>query len=604
VSPASDDVFSTDTTGLPEVAPPSVIRLHDGDQLDLRIGPVRKAMDDSQLRMLAYNGSIPGPTLHVDEGSEITVEVSNAGDVDATVHWHGLRLENRYDGVPHETQEPIAIGGTFTYKLQFPDVGLYWYHPHIREDFGLEMGLYGTIVVEPADPSYWPAVDRQLTITLDDLFVEDGHIVPFLKSGPTFTAMGRFGNVMLTNGETDFSDTAALGDVVRLYLVNTANTRIFNFALRGARMKLVGADSGRYERETFVHEVLLAPSERAVVDVLFDNPGDVHLEHRTPDHVYDLGVFAVTGTSTGTAAASYEALRTDPELMAAREAIARDLERAPDKVLAFWSKMPLLYGDDDAPATSLYACPMHPEVTASEPGTCPKCGMKLLPVATMYACPMHPEVTASEPGTCLECGMKLLPVAATTYACPMHPEVTASEPGTCPKCGMKLLPMALDAPPATVSDAHEHEHGHDEQGDGLEWEDLMLDINRRTDSTNMIWQLIDRETGAENGDIVWSFTVGDQVKIRLVNEMTSDHPMHHPFHIHGAGRFLILSRDGVAESNLVWKDTVLVRAGETVDILLDVTNPGLWMAHCHIAEHNQSGMMFSFDVARRPADVS
>ena len=91
----------------------------------------------------------------------------------------------------------------------------------------------------------------------------------------------------------------------------------------------------------------------------------------------------------------------------------------------------------------------------------------------------------------------------------------------------------------------------------------------------MRWQLVDRETGAVNGDIDWAFTVGDQVKIRLVNEMDSDHPMHHPFHVHGAGRFLVLSRDGEPEPNLVWKDTVLVRAGETVDILLDVTNPGL-----------------------------
>jgi FtsP/CotA-like multicopper oxidase with cupredoxin domain len=86
------------------------------------------------------------------------------------------------------------------------------------------------------------------------------------------------------------------------------------------------------------------------------------------------------------------------------------------------------------------------------------------------------------------------------------------------------------------------------------------------------------------------------VKIRLVNEMDSDHPMHHPFHIHGAGRFLVLARDGVAEPNLVWSDTVLVRTGETVDIVLDVTNAGRWMAHCHIAEHHESGMMFSFEV--------
>ena len=61
-------------------------------------------------------------------------------------------------------------------------------------------------------------------------------------------------------------------------------------------------------------------------------------------------------------------------------------------------------------------------------------------------------------------------------------------------------------------------------------------------------------------------------------------------------RFLILARDGRPEESLVWKDTVLVRTGETVDILLDVTNPGRWMAHCHIAEHHESGMMFSFEV--------
>jgi FtsP/CotA-like multicopper oxidase with cupredoxin domain len=126
---------------------------------------------------------------------------------------------------------------------------------------------------------------------------------------------------------------------------------------------------------------------------------------------------------------------------------------------------------------------------------------------------------------------------------------------------------------------------------------LMPEINRETDPTNMIWKLIDRESRDENNAISWKFTVGERVKIRLINEMDSDHPMHRPFHIHGAGRFLILSRDGQPEPNLVWKDTVLLRAGETVDILLYVTNPGLWMAHCHIAEHIESEKMFSFEVA-------
>src|SRR4029077_18857924 len=163
----SGDLFTTETAGLLDASPSQVIRLDAGDQFDLRITPVRKRIDDAELRMLGYNGSIPGPTLHVDQGSEITVQVTKEGDVEATVHWHGLRLENRYDGVPHETQAPIPIGGTFTYKVQFPDAGFHWSPPHIREDLGLEMGLYGTIIVEPSDPSFWPPVDRQLSVTVD-----------------------------------------------------------------------------------------------------------------------------------------------------------------------------------------------------------------------------------------------------------------------------------------------------------------------------------------------------------------------------------------------------------------------------------------------------
>jgi FtsP/CotA-like multicopper oxidase with cupredoxin domain len=106
------DGFPTDPSGLPEAGRPAVLELADGDTLELRVGAVAKRLGDARVRMLAYNGSIPGPTLKVRQGSELVVQVTNQGDLEATVHWHGLRLENRYDGVPHETQAPIPVGGS------------------------------------------------------------------------------------------------------------------------------------------------------------------------------------------------------------------------------------------------------------------------------------------------------------------------------------------------------------------------------------------------------------------------------------------------------------------------------------------------------------
>ena len=107
----SEEHFSTETEGLEEATSPEVVRLRDGETHEITIKPVRKRIGDAEVRMLAYNGSIPGPDAARRPGSEITVEVTNDGDVDATVHWHGLRLENRYDGVPEETQAPIPLGG-------------------------------------------------------------------------------------------------------------------------------------------------------------------------------------------------------------------------------------------------------------------------------------------------------------------------------------------------------------------------------------------------------------------------------------------------------------------------------------------------------------
>jgi FtsP/CotA-like multicopper oxidase with cupredoxin domain len=483
--------FSQDTAGLPDAIAPEMIGLQPYEIFELRAEQVRKRIGETTVKMLAYNRSIPGPTLQVAQGSEVTVHFTNDADLDSTVHWHGLRLENRFDGVPegahHGMMAPVPVGGSFTYRVRFPDPGLYWYHPHLREDYTQEMGLYGPIIVVPTEEAYWSPANRELTITLDDILLEEGKIVPFSRTLSDHTAMGRFGNVMLTNGETSPQLSFSQGEVVRLYLVNTANVRVFNVRLPGARMKLVGGDNGRVEREEFVEEVLLSPSERVIVDVFFEYAGKTQLEHRTPERIYPLATVSVEAQPAEPSfAQAFFTLRRSRELEVLRAKIAAEADRQPDKTLELVAEMP----------------------------------------------------------------------------------------------GMEHM---------------EHMEHHLE---AIEWEDTMEEMNRMSTPENMFWKLVDGETRAANHDIDWSFTLGDLVKVRIVNDANSDHPMQHPIHFHGQ-RFLVLSRSGVPTQNLAWKDTVLVPAGETVDLLVEMSNPGAWMVHCHIAEHLESGMMFTYHVHER-----
>ena len=457
--------------------------------------------------MLAYNGMIPGPLIKVTQGAEITLNFKNETDVPTTIHSHGIRLDNKFDGVPDVTQKAVEPGESFTYTIKFLDEGMYWYHPHIREDYAQELGLYGNYLVVPNDPNYWSPVNREVALFVDDILMEDGKIAVFSKASANRSLMGRFGNTMLVNGETNYTLQAKTGEVIRFYVTNSANTRTFNISIPGAKMKLVGADGGKYERETWSEGVVLAPSERAIVEVLFANAGSYKLEHKTPERTYDLGTIVVASEKVAISfGKEFAVLRSNKDIQSEIDALRSSFNKPVDKRL----KLTIDMG-----------------------------------VATQGM--MQPEQTGGH-------NMNMMGNDQSMSSGSMMPSI---EP--------------------------------------IEWEDSNAMMNAMSNSGTMKWVIQDEDTDKKNMDIDWKFKVGDKVKIKITNDPNSMHPMQHPIHFHGQ-RFLVLSTNGKPNDNLVWKDTTLIPNGDTIEILVEMTNPGEWMAHCHIAEHLEASMMFGFKV--------
>ena len=489
-----------DVMSLPEAMPRRLISLGDGDSVSLDARLVRRTIGGRTFAMYGFNGQHPGPLIHVRERATVVANFTNRIDMPTSVHWHGIRLDNRFDGVPHVTQELVPPGGSFRYVLHFPDPGIYWYHPHHREDIQQDLGLYGSIMVRPDDPGYWSPVNREEVLMLDDLLVGDAGLIPYGESQATHALMGRFGNRFLVNGEPRWATTVRRGDVVRFYLTNVANTRPFNLSLGGRPLKVIASDVGKYEREEWTMNVVIAPAERYVVEARFDEPGVVALLNRVRaiDHTQGrffpetdtLGVITVLPErADADHSAAFETLRTNGDVIADIDRYRARFERPVDKEL-------------------------------------------LLTLRTRN----------------LPFGLLQVLRLDTAYVNP------------------------------------------------VEWSGTMPMMDWLSTGREVEWVLRDARTGKENMDIDWRFAQGDVVKIRLTNDRHTLHPMQHPIHIHGQ-RFLVLSQNGVSNDNLVWKDTVLLPVGSTAELLVELSNPGKWMLHCHIAEHLETGMHSVFTVA-------
>jgi len=230
-----------------------------------------------------YGGSLPGPTIRVMQGSRLRVEVENRLAEGTTVHWHGVRVPNAMDGVPHLTQAPIPPGGRFVYEFDVPDAGTYWYHSHQRSFEQVGRGLYGALVVEEAEP---PLVDRDVVWVLGDWrLLPTGELSD--DFGNMFDVMhgGRIGNTVTVNGVLPEGFRVAAGERIRLRLVNAANARIFALEFDGHRPCVIALDGQPVDpHEPEGGRVVIGPAMR--VDLIVDAIGEPGSRHAIRDTFY------------------------------------------------------------------------------------------------------------------------------------------------------------------------------------------------------------------------------------------------------------------------------------------------------------------------------
>jgi FtsP/CotA-like multicopper oxidase with cupredoxin domain len=190
--------------------------------------------------MWAYNASVPGPEIRLRQGGRVEITVENRLAQETTVHFHGIRLPNAMDGVPHLTQPPIAPGGAFTYAFDVPDAGTYWYHSHANSAAQVGRGLYGTFIVEERAPI---AVDRDVVWMLSDWRLQpDGQIRDDFGSLHDMAHNGRVGDVVTLNGRVPEAFRVRRGERIRLRLINAANARVFGLRFHGHAPMIVAYD--------------------------------------------------------------------------------------------------------------------------------------------------------------------------------------------------------------------------------------------------------------------------------------------------------------------------------------------------------------------------
>ena len=430
-------------------------------------------------RVWSYNGTVPGPELRFKQGERLQIEVENRLPQETTVHWHGIRLPNAMDGVPHLTQQPIARGGKFVYAFDLRDAGTYWYHPHMLSSEQVGRGLYGPLIVEEREPI---RVDRELTWVLDDWRLRpDAQIDDGFGNMMDASHAGRIGNTVTINGRVPDTVAVRRGERIRLRLINAANARIFGLEFAGHEPIVIAYDGQPVDPHRLKQRRLdLGPAMRA--DLVIDMMGKPGERFTLTDSFYRRQAYKLVD---------------------------------------------LVYGSESLRETRLDA------TFALAANTMPE-----------------PDIgNAVRHDIVFQGGMMGMMVER--------------QMGGGSGSGMGMGGM----------------------GGGMgSMRDMM--------HSGRIWRI---NGVAAEGHVMKPMLTLERGK-SYVLAMTNMTAWPHPIHLHGHS-FRVISRNGAPTRDREWLDTVLMSSRERVEIAFVADNPGDWMFHCHILEHQAAGMMGVIRVA-------
>ncbi len=529
----------------------SVLATAQSATYNLTVDPVKIDTGDFVREGVGFNGGSPGPVLRFKEGEEVTINVTNNLSETTSIHWHGLIVPFRQDGVPTISFDGIKPGETFTYKFPIVQAGTYWYHSH--SGFQEPDGAYGAIVIEPKKPEPF-RYDREHVVQLADKHPHSGHrIMRNLKMmpdyynrmqrtaddffsdvarkglGATLSDRGDWGDMRmmptdiedvqgftpLINGKGPKQNWTGLfkkGERVRLRFINSSAMTYFDIRIPGLKMTVVNAD-GNNVWPVPVDEFRIAVAE--TYDVIV---------RPTEDKAYT--IFA---ESMGRSAFARGTL-------APGEGMTADIPPMRDRPLLTMADMGMAHGHEGHGSMSGMD---HGAMKGMDHGSMgAKGGMGGMDHSA------HGSMGSKKSDPFYAPGSGLAPSAANGGKFLSYKDLKAQKP------------------------LYSHRDATRE-----------IEIRITGNMERYLWTL----NGVKYRDAEpIRLTYGERVRFKFVNETMMTHPMH----LHGMWSIL---DTGARKWNPI-KHVVSVSPGTTVYMETEVDAPGQWAFHCHLSYHAAAGM--------------